>query len=229
MEEIGKGTEKTLVLLREFKGDVSYFVNLCKAAKAAKMAIPQVINLLRIANNYLPSVQHRYEVLQKQNNTLESNLRTKAREFQSLTNQITYMGKRLDDIKSESENETATLRYLQQQVAKLETFAYNFKNNNKQYVEVIKSIENKISDFLSSKKTFLKIAIISVIESMRNNPEKYSALVYHNNYNQSSLSSISKYNNSNLSGANRQVVLPPPPYDGYIIEHYKDIMLETLQ
>jgi len=37
----------------EFKGDVSYFVSLCKAAKAAKMGIPQVINLLRIANNYL--------------------------------------------------------------------------------------------------------------------------------------------------------------------------------
>jgi Sigma-70, region 4 len=44
----------------EFKGDVSYFVELCKAAKAAHISIPQVIKLLRIANNYLPSVQHRY-------------------------------------------------------------------------------------------------------------------------------------------------------------------------
>jgi hypothetical protein len=76
---------------------------------------------------------------------------------------------------------------------------------------------------------FLKIAIISIIESMRNNPEKYSALVYHNNYNQSSLSSISKDNNSNLSDASRQVTLPPPPYDGYIIEHYKDTMLEEAE
>jgi len=74
----------------EFKGDVSYFVSLCKAAKAAKMSVPQVANLLKIANNHLPSVEHRYEVLQKQNNTLEYNLRTKAREFQGLTYQITY-------------------------------------------------------------------------------------------------------------------------------------------
>jgi hypothetical protein len=92
----------------EFKGDVSYFVSLCKAVKAAKMSVPQVAILLKIANNHLPSVEHRYEVLQKQNNTLEYNLRTKAREFQGLTNKITYMGKRLDDIKSECENETAT-------------------------------------------------------------------------------------------------------------------------
>ena len=48
----------------EFKGDVSYFVSLCKAAKAAKMGVSQVVNLLRIANNYLPLAEPRYEVLQ---------------------------------------------------------------------------------------------------------------------------------------------------------------------
>jgi len=85
-------------------------------------------------------------------------------------------------------------------------------------------MENKISDLLSNKKMFLKIAIISVIKAMRNDPEEYSALVYHNNsYNQNLLSSTtrSKDNNNN---PNRQVMtLPPPPYDEYIIEHYKDI------
>jgi hypothetical protein len=40
----------------EFKGDVSYFVNLCKAVKAAKMGVPQVVNLLKIVNNYVPLV-----------------------------------------------------------------------------------------------------------------------------------------------------------------------------
>jgi DNA-binding CsgD family transcriptional regulator len=67
----------------EFKGDVSYFVKLCKEAKVAKMGVSQVINLLRIANNYLPSVQHRHEMLRKQNNSLESNLSIAAREFQN--------------------------------------------------------------------------------------------------------------------------------------------------
>jgi hypothetical protein len=100
--------------------------------------------------------------------------------------------------------------------------------NDEQYVEVIESTENKISDFLSSKKMFLKIATTSVIESMRNNPEKYSALVHHDN-DKSSLSSISKDNSSNLSDASRQVILPPPPYDGYISEHYKDTMLEEAE
>jgi hypothetical protein len=66
---------------------------------------------------------------------------------------------------------------------------------------------------------------------MRNDPEKYSALVYHNNDNQNSLpsSTTSKYNNNNLLDANRQVVLPPSPYDEYIIEGCNAIMLEEAE
>ena len=213
----------------EFKGDVSYFVNLCKAAKAAKMGIPQVIDLLRIANNQLPSVQRRYNELQTENNTLESIITDKSVEVQNLNGQIRDKRENLEAIKSECRGEAALLEGLQQQTAKVQAFVYNYKNNDQEYVEVIKSIENKISDFVSNKKMLLKVAVTSVIESMRNNPEKYSALVYHNNYNQGSLSSISKDNNSNLSDASRQVTLPPPPYDGYIVEHYKDTMLEEAE
>ena len=60
----------------ELKDGAWDFVELCKQAKAAKMGISQVMKLLKIANNYLPSVEHRYETLQKQNNDLESILKT---------------------------------------------------------------------------------------------------------------------------------------------------------
>jgi hypothetical protein len=175
----------------EFKGDVSYFVNLCKAAKAAKMGIPQVINLLRIANNYLPSVEHRYEVLQKQNNTLESNLRTKAREFQNLSNQITYMNKRLDDIESECSTENATLEYLRQQIAKLESFVHNFRNNDEGYIALIKTIEEEVLRILLNKKALLKLAVLSIAESIKNNPDRYSSLISdHNDNSYSSLVTV---------------------------------------
>jgi hypothetical protein len=224
------GLDNITKIYLEFKGDVSYFVSLCEAAKAAKMGISQVINLLKIASNYLPSVQRRHNQLQNENKVLESIITDKSKELRNLNGQIRNKEESLQAIKSECRREAALLEGLRQQSAKVQTFVYNYKNNDEEYVEVTKSIENKISDLLSNKKTFLKIAIISVIESMRNNPEKYSALVYHNNYNQSSLSSISKdNNNSNLSNASRQVILPPPPYDEHIIEYYKDIMLEEAE
>ena len=52
-------------IYQKLQGAVWYFVNVCKEAKAAKMVASHVINLLRIANNNLPSVEHRREELQK--------------------------------------------------------------------------------------------------------------------------------------------------------------------
>jgi hypothetical protein len=66
---------------------------------------------------------------------------------------------------------------------------------------------------------------------MRGDLEKYSALVYHNNDNRSSLSSKTSIdNNSNLVDMkmSREVILPPP-YDDYIIEHYKTMLLEEAE
>jgi uncharacterized protein YoxC len=122
------GIDDVTKIYLEFKGDISYFVSLCKEAKAAKMKTQHVINLLKIANNYLPSVQNRHEMLQKQNNFLESILRTKAKEIQNLNGQIRDVGRSLDAIKSEYRRQAAVLEGLQQQTAKLESFVYNYKN-----------------------------------------------------------------------------------------------------
>jgi hypothetical protein len=65
---------------------------------------------------------------------------------------------------------------------------------------------------------------------MRNNPDKYSSLVYHDNNNQNSLLSTAR-NNSNVLEvkSSRQVILPPPPYDDYVSEDYKAIVLEEAE
>jgi cell division septum initiation protein DivIVA len=219
------GFEDITKIYLEFKGDTSYFVSLCKEAKASKMKVQDVINLLKIANNSLPSVQHRYEELQKQNSILDSNLNTAAKEFQNLSNQISYMNNRRDEIKSECENEKARLQDLRQQTAKLESFMYNYKNYNEEYTNSIKTIENKVQDILSDKKAFLKLAIFSLIHSMRSNPDKYTSLVYHNNDNQNSSSSSSRDNSNHKYLLEMSSKLPPPPYDTYVIEDYKAIVL----
>jgi hypothetical protein len=134
---------------------------------------------------------------------------------------IADTSKNLDTIKLEYKREAALLQGLQQHRAKLEAFVYNYKNNDKDYIKTIKSIENKIHDSVSEKKPFLKLATFSLIHSMRNNPDKYASLIYHNNHNQSK-------GDFNLSDTkwSRDVTLPPPPYDEYIIEDCKTIILE---
>src|SRR5918996_3564383 len=70
-------------IYQELGSGVWDFVKLCKEAKAAKMGISQVVNLLKIANNQLPSVEYRYEQLQT-HNQLESILKTKSNELQDI-------------------------------------------------------------------------------------------------------------------------------------------------
>jgi hypothetical protein len=139
------------------------------------------------------------------------------------------MNNRRDEIKSECENEKARLQDLRQQTAKLESFMYNYKNYNEEYTNSIKTIENKVQDILSDKKAFLKLAIFSLIHSMRSNPDKYTSLVYHNNDNQNSLSSTSRDNSIHNYLLEMSSKLPPPPYDAYVIEDYKAIVLEEAE
>ena len=122
-----------------------------------------------------PSVEHRYEELQKHNNQLESILKIKSKELQDVSSMRSDAIKNLDSIKLEYKREMALLQGLQQQREKLEAFVYNYKNNDEDYTKVIKSIEDKIHDSLSDKKPFLKLAIFSLVHSMRNNPDKYTS------------------------------------------------------
>jgi predicted nucleic acid-binding Zn-ribbon protein len=184
------------------------------------MGILQMVNLLRIANNNLPSVQHRYEQLQKQNNNLESILATKAKEFQNLSNQITYMNKRLDDIKSECSTESATLEYLRQQIAKLEAFVYDFRNNDDGYIKLMKTIEEEVLRILSNKKALLKLAVLSIADSIRNNPDRYGSLIGdHNDNSYSSLTTVG-------SDTGRYI----GPNDLYISQnHHAEMLLEEAE
>src|ERR687885_215755 len=88
-------------IYRELGNSVWDFVKLCKEAKTAKMDTSQVVNLLKIANNQLPLVEHRYEQLQKHNNQLESILKTKSNELQDINSPKSEAIKNLDSIKLE--------------------------------------------------------------------------------------------------------------------------------
>ena len=109
-----------------------------KAAKVTKMGVSQVINLLNIANNQLPSVQLRCEQLQEHNYQLESILKTKSKELQNLNSQITDTNKFLDITNSECGLKTSMLQMLREQAAKMGAFVNNYKNNDQEYVKLKK-------------------------------------------------------------------------------------------
>ena len=84
------------------------------------------------------------------------------------------MGNRLDQLKSECENEIARLQDLRYQTANLQTVINELKNDdNGEYTKVIKAVKEEVQKNLSNIKPLLDLALFSVIQSMRTNPDKY--------------------------------------------------------
>ena len=138
------------------------------------------LELLEIANNDLPLVEHKCERRKREVDDLEAEKRNSARIFQDLTDKISTMLKRLDSIRLDCEKELAQRDQLYQKRMKLEATVRYFENNNEEYIKIRKTIEEKVRNILSDAKPLLRIALLSLTESMRKDPSKYSSLIYHN-------------------------------------------------
>jgi hypothetical protein len=56
-----------------------------------------------------------------------------------------------------------------------------FENNNGEYLKINHTVKEKVGrSILSDGKTLLRLALSSLIESIRNEPVKYSSLIYYN-------------------------------------------------
>jgi hypothetical protein len=46
---------------------------------------------------------------------------------------------------------------------------YNFRNSDEAYIKLVKTIEEEVLRILLNKKALLKLAVLSIAESIRNN------------------------------------------------------------
>ena len=167
-------------IYEEIKDCIGYFVKLYTLAKVARMDAPSVIRLLEIANNDLPIVEQRYERSRRDLDSIEADNRNSARIFQELTDQIATMLKRLDSIRLDCEKELAQRDQLYQKNMKLEAAVRYFENNNEGYIKIRKTVEEKVISILSNSKMLLKLALLSLTESMRKDPDKFNAFIFCN-------------------------------------------------
>ena len=78
-----------------------------------------------------------------------------------------------------------------------------FKNNNKEYLKIKQAAEEKVKDVLTNSKLILKFAALSVIESLRSNPELYNFILYSIS-NNTTINYGSNYPSLMLSGRQQQ-------------------------
>jgi hypothetical protein len=133
------------------------------------MGVPHVLTLLKVANNDLPTLEYRYEMLKQEVNSLQAQKR-------NLSNQVTEEGSNAEYYRAACQREIAKFESLQNRRMKEEALARHFRSNNSEYVK----IDEKVRETLSNRKALLKLAVLCLTESVKENPEKYSFLVQQN-------------------------------------------------
>ena len=137
------------------------------------MNADHVIRILKLAACDLPSLEGRCYNLKTELKTLEAKKESLARIIQDYENQVTTLGKSFDNYCRLCQEEENKLADLQRKRLQAETLASHFENNNEEYVKIRNVVEHKVYSTLSNAALLLKLAVSSVIHSIRNNPEQY--------------------------------------------------------
>jgi hypothetical protein len=165
------------MVYEEVKGDMAPFLKLYRLSKIKGMGVKQVVNLLAIANNDLPSIEERLKTLRNDVSMLQSQKHTGKRNLYQLNNQIATTSRLLNSLRISCERERREIENLYNEKTRLEAIVTGFKSNNEEYLNKIKqTAEEKVKDVLTNGRLILKFATFSVIESLRTNPELYNFL-----------------------------------------------------
>jgi transposase len=170
----------------ELKGDIIPFLKLYRSARSAGMNEEHVVNLLRITNDAdnLSAVEHRYNGLKQEVNSLEIIKLNLNNNLQDLKNQISTLRKTLGFCDLTHKEQIEKIACLQAKRIALEDLVRRFENNNEEYLKINQIVKDKVSSILSDGKVLLRLALYSLMESIRNEPIKYSPLIYYHNNNE---------------------------------------------
>jgi hypothetical protein len=160
------------------KDDIYPFVNLYILSKVARMDAQQVVRLLTIANNDLPSVEYRCEKLKREEASLQAGNQNSARILEELSHLISTTQNTLEQYELSCKERGLEITKLQLQKIRLEALVNDFQDRNEEYLKVIKAVGEEVLGGLPNAKVFLRCALLSITESIRNNPERYRSIFY---------------------------------------------------
>jgi len=130
--------------------------------------------------------------------------------------------KALTSYRVSSIRERRQIENLNNEKARLEALVTQFKSNNEEYLKIKQTAEEKVKSVLIEGKILLKFATLSVIESLRSNPELYNFVIYDNS-NNTTISYGSNSPSSMLSGRQHQQQSFNDSYTALILEESKKL------
>jgi hypothetical protein len=160
-------------------------------------------------------------------NALENKKLNSNRDLQDVRKRILNSRKLLDSCDLTYKQQAEKIAYLQAKRIALEDLVNRFENNNEEYLKINQTAKDKASSVLSDGKGLLRLALYSVMESIRNEPIKYSPLIYYHNNNNISLPGITHYPASYMyGGQQRQQYISS---QDYFTEHYTAMLVQEAE
>jgi len=146
------------MIYEELKADIVPFLKLYRSAKAARMGEEHVVNLLRIANNNdgivnnnndktnnnLPAVEHRYQKLKLEINSLENRKLASNKTLQDLRKRILSLRKALDVCVLTHKQQIEKISELQSKKIELEALVKRYENNNEEYLKINQTVRENV-------------------------------------------------------------------------------------
>lgn len=193
----------------ETKGDLASFVIIYKLSKVNGLNAEHVIRILRLVDddNLLHLVEKHHN-LKLEVESLEKMTKSSIRTLQDYDMQLDALGKSFDNYCQLCEEQEVKLNDLQKKRLKAEALVREFENNDKEYSRIRDFIEEKVYATLSNNAILLKLAVASIIQSMRNNPEQYISLI-----------------RDNFSSMNYNISYHPFYTNGYNTQYFETILL----
>lgn len=161
----------------ETGGNLGPILNLYKSSSAAGYNTSHVVWLLGVADKGLPEITKRYNDLKSAVDSLEAEKLSLIRLNQDYRAQTKALGRSFDNYCLQCEQEEKRLSDLRSKRMKEEALVRQFENNNREYVKITRTIEEKVRATLTNRKKLLELAALSIVESIRKHPEKYSSLI----------------------------------------------------
>jgi hypothetical protein len=166
------------IVYEEIGADIVPLLKLYRLSKDANMNPRQIINLLQIANNGLQSVEHKYKKLQQNVRHLEYRELDLSMNLVELESQIQDAKQRLNSYRVTSQKEAEKALQLHKQNIRLDSLLKQFKNNDKEYIKIRYVAKQTVRSTLSDNRQLLKIALLSLMESIRIDPGKFDVLIH---------------------------------------------------
>jgi hypothetical protein len=160
-------------IYEETKANPWPLINLYRSIRAEGMDVSHILILLKVANNDLLGIEQRCNYLKQEVKSLQEQKTT-------LYNQVTEEVSNLEYYRVQCQKEIEKFNVLQERSKKAEALVTHFENNNSEFINIRRIVEEKVHATLSYSKQFIYLALYCLVESIKKNPYIYSPLVSEN-------------------------------------------------